>query len=168
MHKARARAFTLTAILGGPNHCQSLKWTCSGLPELPFHRQCPKCLFHLVLDCSKIHKAPARAPKHQLVLTGLDLKNNGLTTNDKRKILDCQILKKKLRSSWTQNWSAYTVAPYFSFLMTLMTPCRRPAPFDIKRISQKIWPSFPVSYSNYESTTWCFGARARALHFWLL
>ena len=56
-------------------------------------------------------------------------------------------------------------APYFSFLMTLMTPCRRPAPFDIKRISQKIWPSFPVSYSNYESTTWCFGARARALHF---
>ena len=59
-------------------------------------------------------------------------------------------------------------APYFSFLMTLMTPCRRPAPFDIKRISQKIWPSFLVSYSNYESTTWCFGARARALHFWLL
>ena len=26
--------------------------------------------------------------------------------------------------------------------MTLMTPCRRPAPFDIKRISQKSGPPF--------------------------
>ena len=79
-----------------------------GLPKLPYQRQCSNYLFHLVLDCSKIHKAPARAQKHQLVLTGLDLKNN-----DKRKILDCQILKKKLRSSWTQNWSTYTVCTLF-------------------------------------------------------
>ena len=28
----------------------------------------------MVLDCSKIHKAPARAPKHQLVLLGFDLR----------------------------------------------------------------------------------------------
>ena len=33
--------------------------------------------------------------------------------NDKCKILDCQILKKKLRSSWTQNWSTYTVCTLF-------------------------------------------------------
>ena len=33
---------------------------------------------------------------------------------------------------------------------------------------KKSGPPFPVSFSNYESTTWCFGARARALHFWLL
>ena len=45
-----------------------------GLPKLPYQRQCSNYLFHLVLDCSKIHKAPARAPKHQLVLAGFDLK----------------------------------------------------------------------------------------------
>ena len=39
--------------------------------------------------------------------------HHGLNTNDKCKILDCQILKKKLRSSWTQNWSTYTVCNLF-------------------------------------------------------
>ena len=32
-------------------------------------------LLHLVLDCSWIHKAPASAPKNQLVLTGFDRKS---------------------------------------------------------------------------------------------
>ena len=54
-------------------------------------------------------------------------------------------------------------APYFSFLMTLMTPCGRPAPFDIKRISQKIWPWFDGN--PVKCTSFCNGARGCAFAF---